>query len=176
MNKIEQFDEYLIDNTFDLNRIIKDFSPYVNTIINNMVGNKLSYEDKEEILLDTFFTLWKNKNNIKVSLNSYIAGITRNLVKEKFKNNKLMYDISDYENSIEISDINIYSEEREEIYKIEKSFKMLNELDMKIVNMFYYSSISIKDIAKELEISEFNVKTRLYRTRKKIKKALNIGG
>ena len=77
--------DYIQNNELDLDRIVDNFSPYVRTIINNMVSDNLSYEDKEEILSDTFFILWKNRNNNILSLNSYIAGITKNLVKEKLK-------------------------------------------------------------------------------------------
>ena len=83
--------DYIQNNELDLDRIVDNFSPYVRTIVNNMVGNNLSYEDKEEILSDTFFILWKNRNNNILSLNSYIAGITKNLVKEKLKKKIRMY-------------------------------------------------------------------------------------
>lgn len=177
MNKIKQFNDYYkINNELDWDRIIDDFTPYINTIIKNMSNNILSHEDKEEILLDVFFILWKNKENTIISLNSYIAGITRNLVKEKLKKRKITYDISDYENILADSSLDMSTDERVEILQIEKSFKNLKEIDFKIVNMFYYSSKSIKDIAKELNISKFNVANRLSRIRKKIKKQLNIGG
>ena len=42
--------------------------------------------------------------------------------------------------------------------------------------MFYYEELSIKDIAKELNISDVNVKTKLHRIRKKIKQELKRGG
>ena len=74
------------------------------------------------------------------------------------------------------SNFDMSTDERVEILQIEKSFKDLKEIDFKIVNMFYYCSKSIKDIAKELDISKFNVANRLSRIRKKIKKQLNIGG
>lgn len=80
--------DYIQNNELNLDRIVDDFSAYVRTIINNMVGNNLSYEDKEEILSDTFFVLWKNRNNNILSLDSYIAGIAKNLVKEKLKKRK----------------------------------------------------------------------------------------
>lgn len=69
--------DYIQNNELDLDRIVDDFSAYVKTVINNMVSNNLSYEDKEEILSDTFFILWKNRNNNILSLNSYIAGIAK---------------------------------------------------------------------------------------------------
>lgn len=173
MDKVKEFKDYIYDNELDLDEIVDDFSPYVKTIINNMVGANLSYEDKEEILSDTFFILWKNRYNYILSLDSYIAGIARNLVKEKLRKSKITYDISDYENSIEYSNIDMYSDERDEI---QRALSKLKNIEQKIFNMFYYSSKSIKDIAKELNISEFNVTTRLYRIRKKLKKELKIGG
>ena len=70
----------------------------------------------------------------------------------------------------------MYENDRELIFDIEQKIKELKKIDIEIVNLFYYSSISIKDIARKLNISEINVKTRLYRIRKKIQKELGKGG
>lgn len=175
MYQIKKYNDYIFDNKMDLERIVKDFKPYVITIIDNAVNDRLSYEDKEEIIIDTFFILWKNRNKVKTSLSSYIAGITRNLIKKKLSKNRITYNIDDYENIIETSGINFFDTERSEISRIEKSLNNLNELDLNIVKLFYYSSKSIKDIANELELSEMNVKTKLFRIRKKIKKELGVG-
>lgn len=86
MNK-KSIENYIVNEKLDLDKIVDDYSSYVKTIINNAVGKNLSAEDKEEILLDTFFIVWKKYNESKniYSLDAYIAGITRNLVKEKNK-------------------------------------------------------------------------------------------
>lgn len=176
MNKLKQISDYCKkDRLIDWDEVIDDYTPYINTIINNMAYS-LSYEDKEEILLDTFFILWKNKDNISYSLNSYIIGITKNLIREKLRKKHITYDISDYEDILPNFETEINMDERAEISIIEKLFKQLNDLDFKIVNMFYYSSKSIKEIARQLNISEFNVKTRLYRIRKKMRKEIERGG
>ena len=169
MNASKQIKNYIHNRELDLDKIVDDFSPYIKTIINNMVKNNLSYEDKEEILSDVFFVLWKNREKEIISLDSYLAGITRNLVKEKLKKIKITYDISEYENVIEDLNIDVFSDEREDI---NNCIKNLKNIEQKIFNMFYYGSNSIKEIANELKISEFNVNTRLYRIRKKIKKQL----
>lgn len=148
------------------------------TLVNALKEYKAEQEkDKEEIFSDTFFILWKNRNrlNINVSLNSYLAGITRNLIKEKYRKLKIVYDISDFENDI-LNSVNMYESDRELIFDVEQKMKELKDIDIEIVNLFYYSSMSVKDIAKKLNISELNVKTRLHRIRKKIKKELNSGG
>ena len=161
--------DYIQNNELDLDRIVDDFSAYVKTVINNMVSDNLSYEDKEEILSDTFFILWKNRNNNILSLNSYIAGIAKNLVREKLKKKKITYNIVDYENLKEYSHFDTYDDER---LKIQGCVQKLKNIDKTIFIMFYYSSKSIKDIASELNITEFNVTTRLYRIRKRLMKEL----
>ena len=177
MKKLKQLEDYYKNNEIDMDKIIEDFTPYITTIINNGTDSTISFEDKEEIFSDTFFLIWKNRNrlNINVSLNSYLAGITRNLIKEKYRKKKIFYDITDFENST-FNSVNMYENDRELIFDVEQKIKGLKGLDIEIVNLFYYSCISIKDIAKRLNISELNVKTRLYRIRKKIKKELNGGG
>ena len=170
-------EEIVKKDDFDIDELIDKYNPYIKRIIYNMVGDNLSYEDKEEILADTFFVLWKNRNNKILSLDSYIAGIAKNLVKEKLKKRKITYDISDYENVTEYSELQkMFPAEREEISKVESILENLKEIDLEIFKLFYYQDMSIKDIAKKEKISEFNVKTRLYRIRKKIKKELNDGG
>lgn len=144
-------------------------------MINNAVANNLNFEDKEEIVADTFFVLWKNQTKEVTDLKAYIAGIARNLIKEKLRKRKITCDISDYENIIEFSNAELFSDERDDIEKIENSLENLKELDFKIVTMFYYSCQSIKEIAKNLNLSEINVKTRLFRIRQKIKKELGVG-
>ena len=80
-------------------------------------------------------------------------------------------NISEYENNLYSYDkIDIIDNEIEEINKIEKKLKNMKEIDKAIFLDFYYSSKSIKDIAKEKNISKFSVKQRLYRIRKKIRK------
>lgn len=178
MKEKKELENYIINENIDLDRIVDDYTPYLRKIIQNMVGNNLTEEDKEEIILDTFFVLWKRykENYHIISLDFYMAGITRNLVKEKLKSKKYNIDIEQCENLIEYSNLDIYSQEREEINELYNKINDLKEVDIKIINMFYYSAKSIKDIAKELKTSEVNVKTRLHRIRKKIKQELKKGG
>ena len=176
--KDKKLEDYIINKNLNLDKIVDDYTPYVRTIVQNMVSNNLSEEDKEEIIIDTFFVLWKRyeENYTIKSLSSYMAGITRNLIKEKLKSLKYTIDIEQCKNLVEYSYVDIYTQEREEVNQLYKKIKDLKEDDIKIVTMFYYSNKSIKDIAKELNISEVNAKTRLHRIRKKIKKELKQGG
>lgn len=173
MNDSKIINYYKSNNELDLEKIIKDYSNYINTIINNMAKLNLNDEDKEEIVSEVFFILWRNKDKLDYNkrLSSYIAGVTRNIVKEYLRKKQIHFDISDYENSLYSYDnLELLNDNIEEIKKIEKKLETIKEIDRKIFIDFYYSSKSIKDIAKEQKISEFSVKQRLYRIRNKIKK------
>lgn len=173
MSNDKEIKQYIKNNELDLEKIINEYSSYIATIINNMASTNLSNEDKEEIVSEVFFILWKNKHKLDVNknLSSYIAGVTRNLVKEYLRKIKIDVDISDYENNLYSYDkIDFLDTEIQEIRNIEKKLETMKEIDKTIFLDFYYSSKSIKDIAIEHNISEFSVKQRLYRIRNKIKK------
>ena len=173
MSNDKEIKQYIKNNELDLEKIINEYSSYIATIINNMASTNLSNEDKEEIVSEVFFILWKNKHKLDVNknLSSYIAGVTRNLVKEYLRKIKIDVDISDYENNLYSYDkIDFLDTEIQEIRNIEKQLENMKEIDKTIFLDFYYSSKSIKDIAIEHNISEFSVKQRLYRIRNKIKK------
>ena len=173
MNSCKEIKYYIKNNELDLEKIKNEYSSYTATIIDNMARNSLNDEDKEEIVSEVFFILWKNKNKLNVNkyLSSYIAGITRNVVKEYLRKVKINFNISDYENSLYNYDkIDLLDDNVEEISKIEEKLKNMKKIDKTIFLDFYYSFKSIKDIAKEQKISEFSVKQRLYRIRNKIRK------
>ena len=175
-NKIKQ---YIEENNLELEKIIDEYSGYIYKIIDNMNKTYLSNEDIEEIVSDTFFIVWKNRNilNDEKKMSSYLAGITRNLVKLKSRNKNFNTDISEYENTLQdLKRIELLFEEREKINIIEKLLNQMKEDDRMIFNLYYYSSLKVKDIAEQLNVSEFNIKSRLYRIRKKIKKGLEKGG
>ena len=171
--------KYKNNQELDLEKIIDEYSSYVRTIIKNMANDYLSSEDIEEIISDTFFILWKNTEKLEDDkmLSPYIAGITRNLVKEKSRVININFDISDYENTLQDNiKVDMIFEQREKVNILEKTIKELKEDDILIFNLYYYSSMKISEIAKALNISDFNIKMRLYRIRKKIKKEFSKGG
>ena len=93
-------------------------------------------------------------------------------MKEKLRKFKPNENIDDYENVIPIYDNETYLEERNDISCLKDKFEELKEIDGKIVRLFYYDEKSIKDIANELNLTETNIKQRLHRIRKKIRKEI----
>ncbi len=179
VEKKKEIKNYKKNHDLDLQTIINEYSNYIGKIIDSKAMLFLTKEDKEEILSDTFFILWKNKDKLQDDkpLSSYIAGITKNLIKEKSRVTRIHYDVQDYENTIsDITSIDMLSEQREQIRLIEKTLDKMKEEDITIFNLYYYAGKKIKEIAQIVDVSEFNVKTRLYRIRRKLKNDLQKGG
>ena len=99
--KKRKISSYIEHNNLLLENIMKDFSNYIYSIARNSYYS-LSDEDIEEIVVDVLFTIWKNQEKLDINnkMSSYIAGITKNLVKKKYRNAKINVNIDDYEEQL----------------------------------------------------------------------------
>ena len=166
--------KYFNGNKLLIENIVNDFSNYIYTIIRKS-NLKISDEDIEEIVSDVVFIIWKNKDKLDINkkVAPYIAGITNNLIKKKYRDTKVFENIEDYENNlIENSNIELQFIENENNKLIMKQLDKLKKEDKNIFILYYYNEIHINDIAIKLNMSESKVKSKLFRTRKKLKKYL----
>lgn len=171
--------DYMEKNELNIEQIINDYSGYAYTIIKNISTQEFKQEDIEEMISDTFFVLWKNayKMNENDKIGSYLSGVVNNTIKKKKREIKANLNIEDYENILQEQNQvdNIY-ENQNKIKIMEKALENMTKEDNDIFELFYYSGKKVKEIAKQLNITEFKVKTRLYRIRKKIKQSLEKEG
>lgn len=163
----------------ELEKIVNKYTNYLYTTVTNMSYGNLSSEDIEEIISDVFFIFWKNKEKFDTSkkLNLYLAGIAKNLIKSKYRKIHINSNIEDYESIlIDNYDISYNYEQIEKARIIEDSLNCMQKEDKDMFVLYYYFSKSIKEIANELNCSEFKIKSKLFRIRKKIKTNLERGG
>ena len=181
MKKVEQknIDQYIKNDEINIEQVINEYSGYIYVIVRNMAKELVSNEDIEEIIADVFVTFWNNKNKLdkSKSIKNYLIGITKNLIKLKYRKIQFNFNIEDYENSL-TNGLSI--EENYEISEssniVEKALKNMKKEDKEIFMLYYYNSKKIKEISKDLDISESKVKTKLHRIRKKLQKELEKGG
>lgn len=169
---------YIENNNLQMEKIVATYSNYISTIIKNSYI-QLSSEDIEEVVLDVFFTLWKNKNKLDInkSMSAYISGITKNLIKYKYRQCKVNQNIEEYEEKlIDSSNIEIILLQNEKQDIIKKELEKIKQEDKEIFIEYYYDDRSIKEISKIFNMTEAKIKSKLFRVRKKIRKVLKKRG
>ena len=175
--KNRKISSYIEHNNLLIENIMKDFSNYIYTIVRKSYYTiSLSDEDIEEIVVDVLFTIWKNQEKLDINqkMSSYIAGITRNLIKKKYRYVKINDNIDDYEGQlIDFDSIELQYTKKETMLKY---VEYLKDEDKKIFIDYYYNEKSIKDISKEINMTESKIKSKLFRIRKKLKKILKESG
>ena len=147
----------------ELEKIVNKYTNYLYTTVTNMSYGNLSSEDIEEIISDVFFIFWKNKEKFDTSkkLNLYLAGIAKNLIKSKYRKIHINSNIEDYESIlIDNYDISYNYEQIEKTRIIEDSLNCMQKEDKDMFVLYYYFSKSIKEIANELNCSEFKIKSK----------------
>ena len=177
--KNEILNDYLINGKIDIDRILDDFYNYVYIIVKNGVSMSITDEDIEEIISDVFVAIWKNSSILlkTTEIKPYLTGTAKNIIRNKYRNMKLNFSISDYEeNLVDACNIENSIEENEQNKVILDTLKSVKPKEYEIFILFYYESKSIKEIAKVLNLSTSNVKTILHRIRKIIKRNLEDGG
>ena len=140
----------LTNNELNLKQIIEDYSNYIYTIIKNITNNLLIEEDIEELISDVLFAVYKNKDRIKkdLELKPYIAGITKNVVKNKLRRINPMYKIEssideNVKDSINLEEILC---EKEEMKEINKELNKMKKKDKEIFISFYCYGKKSKEI------------------------------
>lgn len=171
--------DYLIKEKVDIDKIIDDFYSYIYMIIKNSVTIYVSNEDIEEIISDVFVAMWKNSKNLSKTtiIRPYLIGITKNVIKNKYRTTECNLSIFDYENNlIGNEDVETIIENMEKENIINNSIKKLKQEEYQTFIMFYYEQKSIKEISSKLKCSDSRVKTILHKVRKILRKNLKDGG
>ena len=160
-------------NQKSLGKLIDKYYNYVFTIVYSIVGKITATEDIEEICADVFVSLWNNSDNIDLTykeIKPYIAAIARNTAKNRLKAIKGIDLPLDEE--IIIIDSNEVEKEvlHDELSQIlNECISNLKEPDREIIVRYYFFYEKVKDIADKLNINESTVKTKLFRSRNKLK-------
>lgn len=178
MKKEKLIEQYIENNTLNLEKVMEDYTNYLYVIVKNKKF-KLAEEDVEEVISDVFLAVWKNQKQLDIQkeMSSYLAGIANHLYNKKLRNFKNVIDIEDYENQLQdTKNIEQEIEEKQKQDAILQEIYRMKQEDQDIFLCYYYYAKSIKEIAKDLHITESKVKSRLFRIRNKLKKKLEKRG
>lgn len=155
---LEQFDRIY-------NESYKDISRYV--IINaNNIG------DVKDILQNIYLEVYKNID--KVNDKNYCFGIAKNVLKKYYRFKFIRKNDTEINDNIQ-SNINLEKTvmDKYDTELVWKYLKKKNKIIAKIMYLYYYEELTIKEIACSLSLSESNVKNYIYRTLKELRRINN---
>lgn len=165
-------------DTAALEKIIDEFSGYVCTVIRNFSRGALSEQDIDELCSDVFYGLWKRRDNLnaELGLKAYLSAIARNAVKNRFRAQKPpAEDISELELADDLS-IEELAERREMMSALYEALETLSEAEREMFLRFYFYGEKSSDIAIRTGATESSVRSKLSRTRAKLREYLTERG
>lgn len=154
---------------------IDEYKNYVGAVVKNRISTVMSNEDVEEVVADVFFILWKQSDKLdsrKGTLKNYLAIIAKNLAINKLREIREVTLLEDYMelNGGKSPESEVIQQETKEI--LLKEVETLSFPEMEIFKKYYLDGEAVKKIAEDLQLNPNTVKTKLLRTRKKIKNSL----
>lgn len=156
----------------DFEKLVKQYHAYVVTIVYNILHGYLNEIDMQAVVNQIFFQLWNNMDKLDTEkyedIKPYIGAIARNTaITER---NKVMLHLE--------LDEHIIGEVNEKLSQVElqtilsKAIKQLAQDSQILLLKFYFQGKTINQIAQEEKIPEATVKTKLRRSREKLKEIL----
>ena len=158
--------------------IILTYTNYVGTVIANQLGSFYSIETVEELCSDVFFSLWQNRQTLTTyNLKSWLGSTARNKAKNYIRSKDMVIEEL-FEDTIVCSDDNIFDtlEANEQNKIISSAMRKLDKSERDIILRYYYYNQSTKEISDETKINHETVKSRLRRSRNKLKDIFEEGG
>ncbi len=161
----------MIDNVA-LNKFSKIYDESYLEVSKYVVLNCSKIDDVDDILQNIYIDVFKCiKRNTNIDI-SYIIGIAKNKVKDyyrfRYKDKIISIFMNDKEEAFERIPSNFNLEKtiinKYDVDRLWEYLKRKKIIIFKIFYLYYYLGLSIREIAKLLNISQSNVKHYIYRT------------
>lgn len=161
-----------------LDRVMDRFTPYLSTVVWNVMGLAASVQDVEEVVSDAYLSLWTHRDTLDPArgVKSWLAAAARNKAIDR------MRTAPPPPLPLEDAEPTGGSSPEEELERKQFAAALLQAVealpppDDALVFRFYYEEERLKDIARDLGLSVPAAKSRLCRARQKLKEILTKGG
>lgn len=148
---------------------------YSNSIYSLIVRIVLTSEDAEELTQDSFLKAFKKLDTFKgdCSFSTWLFRIAYNTAISATRKRKMEFPMVDEAMMESVPDDAIetfFDQDEDEIrlQKLEEAITKLNVEEKTLITLFYTEDKSVAELAKVLDLTNENVKVKLYRVRKKL--------
>ena len=161
-----------------LPELIRKYSGYAYAIAFNILSHALGEEDIEEVVSDSFLSVWENRASIETEmLKAYLAAVVRNKAKTALRKHHAEEPLDD-----DILQISIPNQPEQKILLSElreiahDAVDSLDEPDREIFQRYYFLYQKTEEISRALGLKDATVRARLSRGRKRLKDYLEERG
>ena len=173
MNEARTLKELQRGSEEALGWFIDRYTPYVSTVIGNLIGQSMSRADIEEVCADVFVALWQSAGKLRAeSVKSWLGCVARNRAKNKLR--ELGQDLPLEDDLVLVSDATPETEveRREQQRAVRSAVLSMEQPEREIFLRHYFYGQKVPVIAGEMEMNPSTVKTHLRRGREKLRRVL----
>ena len=149
---------------------IQRYGAYVSAIIHNIIGQRMSNADVEEVASDVFLALWNNAGKILPNAaRSWLATVARNTARSRLRRASDTLPLDEEAVIVDDRTPEATLERREQAVRVRMALLSLNPVDREVFLRFYYYYQKTADIAADMGLNESTVRTKLNRGRAKLR-------
>ena len=149
---------------------IQRYGAYVSTIIHNIIGQRMSNADVEEVASDVFLALWNNAGKILPNAaRGWLATVARNTARSRLRRASDTLPLDEEAVIVDDRTPEAALERREQTARVRMALLSLNPVDREVFLRFYYYYQKTADIAADMGLNESTVRTKLNRGRAKLR-------
>ena len=170
-------DQLLIQKTLEgdtrsFGLLVEKYQAYVYTISLRMLKVK---EEAEEVAQDTFIKAYASLPGFRgdSKFSSWLYSIAYRKALDRLRKNKrsqtseLFEEITEGDTALVESALDML-ESKERRQKIKECIMQLPKTEAVLITLYYFEEQSVKEIAQIVDLSEENIKVKLFRSRKKL--------
>ena len=165
-------------DTNAFSHLINKYKDMVFTLVIKIVK---SQEDAEEVAQDSFIKAYQKLDSFKgqSKFSTWLYTIAYRNALTKVRKKKLettdidSYVIDNHKDDHEFPQIEAIKNNEQEKY-VKQAIENLGETDALLITLFYLNDNSIEEIQEITEMTQSNVKVRLFRARKRLYKELSL--
>lgn len=161
-----------------LEAVMDGYISYVSTVVWNILRYASSVEDAEEVVSDVFLAAWDQAQQIQPGcLKAWLGAVARHKAKSKLR--QAGKELPLEEDILELPDENTPDaivQRAEEQRLVRKAVAQMEPPDREIFLRHYYYAQTVEEIAREMDMKEGTIKTKLRRGRMRLKTILQRWG
>ena len=156
-----------------LETVIDRYGSYVKAIAINIIKPPMADADVEEVVSDVFLSLWSHPGDPdRGSLKGYLAAITRNKARDRLRRFHLEIPLENDFLEVPVEDSCRQIELAQLKQAVKQMVDRLEEPDRTILLRYYYFYQKTDAIARDMGMNPATVRTKLARSRQKLKEWL----